>query len=785
MRFSEKFLAARPAWPAGRAREMNLFVGFRAIIGSKRTAGPVLLRLTASSLYRAFVNGEFIGHGPVPSPHGYSRVDEWGIGAHLRAGRNVVAVEVAGYNVNGFYTLDMPSFLQAEVVDGDGRVLAATGAPQRGFRAKLLDQRVQKVQRYTFQRAFSEVYRLAPDSDRWRVDPAAPMETVACARQPQNRVLPRLIPYPAFERIPAARLVGRGRVRKHSNAPVVQLRDIAGFDDFVKRWPDNELEVVPFVEMQTYRNVGAVKLNRPVTSAEEFKLSAGDYRILDFGRDLSGFIGARIACRRTARLFFLFDELLSDGDVNFRRDTDVVNILAYDVRPGTYSVESFEPYTLRYLKIVVLDGECAIRGAYLREFANPDATRARLVATDRHVKVLFEAARETYRQNAADLFTDCPGRERGGWLCDSYFTSRTAFALSGNTASEKYFLQNFLLPRSFPGLPPGMLPMVYPGDPWAEFIPNWALWFVLQLEEYARRSGDAEMVGKFRSRVMKLLRYFERFRNADGLLEGLESWVFVDWSKANSFVQDVNYPTNMIYAGALDAVGRMYGESRFLREATRVRAAVRRQSFDGDFFVDNAVRKEGRLQRTRNRTEACQYYAFYFGVATPKSHPALWRRLLTRFGPLAPASAFPAIHRGGVLVSWMLRLDLLSRFGHSAQVWRETVKYFLPMARLTGTFWEHAHTRASCNHGFASHVAHVLFRDVLGIWDVDPAARVVTVRLADDLPMSRCEGAMPLGREAIRMKWWKRGKRRFYRLEVPAGWRVRRVALGNRHWEEA
>ena len=87
---------------------------------------------------------------------------------------NVVAFEVAGYNINSFYLLDQPSFLQAEVVAGD-EVLAATGEDGKPFEAGVLGERVQKVQRYSFQRTFSEVYRLAPGSNRWRSDPTAPL----------------------------------------------------------------------------------------------------------------------------------------------------------------------------------------------------------------------------------------------------------------------------------------------------------------------------------------------------------------------------------------------------------------------------------------------------------------------------------------------------------------------------------------------------------------------------------------------------------------------------------
>ena len=72
----------------------------------------------------------------------------------------------------------------------------------------------------------------------------------------------------------------------------------------------------------------------------------------------------------------------------------------------------------------------------------------------------------------------------------------------------------------------------------------------------------------------------------------------------------------MLYAGALDAASKLYNLPDLHTQAEAVREAIRKQSFDGEFFVDNALRKDGQLKVTHNRTEVCQYYAFFFGVAT-------------------------------------------------------------------------------------------------------------------------------------------------------------------------
>lgn len=161
-----------------------------------------------------------------------------------------------------------------------------------------------------------------------------------------------------------------------------------------------------------------------------------------------------------------------------------------------------------------------------------------------------------------------PSRERAGWLCDSFFTARVEYVLTGTCTVEKVFLENFLLADQFEHLPEGMLPMCYPADHYdGVFIPNWAMWFVLELEEYLVRSGDTELIIRAKKRVFDLLRYLETFENADGLLERLPSWVFVEWSAANDWVQDVNFPSNMLYARMLQAVARLYQEPGLLKKA--------------------------------------------------------------------------------------------------------------------------------------------------------------------------------------------------------------------------
>ena len=766
------FVSAKPVWLAGREKEMNLFVGFRVTLDGKAAKNAVL-RMTGSSVCRLFVNGEFLGYGPARGPQGFFRVDAWPLAGHCKPGPNVIAIEVAGYNVNSFYFLDQPSFLQAEVVAGN-TVLASTAGTGAPFEAQAQPSRVQKVQRYSFQRPFSEVYRLTPDADAWRTGTGASFLAQKLAVQSPRALLPRLAPYPAFAVRSPLYEVFEGTVKANPAKKVWADRAIKNIGPKLGGYREAELSSLPFYDVQRLETVSKARTGKPLEAKSLLDLADGQFRILDFGRNDSGFFGATLRVDAPARVYFVFDEILDQDDVNVTR-LSCCNVVSYDLTAaGSYPVECFEPYTLRYLKVIAVGAACEVSDLHFREYVNSATGRATFTSSDEALNRIFEAARETFKQNAVDVFTDCPSRERAGWLCDSFFIGRVAVDLCGDTRMERLFMQNFLLPPSFENLPDGMLPMCYPSDHNdGVYIPNWAMWFVIQLDEYLQRSGDRATVDALKPRVLALLEFFKKYKNSDGLLEKLPSWVFVEWSFANKLVQDVNYPSNMTYAEVLSCVARLYGMHELQAEADKMRETIRRQSFDGTFFIDNAKRQpDGTLKLSGERTETCQYYAFFFHTATPQTHAALWETLRTDFGPdRRQTKKFPEIHFANAFIGNYLRLELLSRQGLTAQILDETKGYFLKMADQTGTLWEHDTTQASCCHGFASHVERLMYRDVLGIRAVDAVNRKVSIGFAD-VPLQRCAGAMPVGAEMLKVSWHKSGGTFYYRVEEPKGFEV-------------
>lgn len=775
------FAAAKPVWLADRETEMNVFAGFRATI-ERPTSGSVQLRLTGSTVYRAFVNGEFVGYGPARGPHGYYRIDEWDITPLLRDGANTIAVEVAGYNQNSFYTLDQPSFLQAEVTN-DGRVLARTDAVAADaatsadgtalFQGFDLPWRRQKIQRFSFMRAAAEAYTMEPGDADWHVGKSSRAVAQTVETTENKALLHRGVTYPAFPTRQPVAHHGAGTLQALEK-PTSEWRDrsIDNIGPTLNGFTRDELELVITDEFLKHPDDTASTVSGIYQPDDRLELAPLDFREVNYGRILTGFTALDVECTTPTRLVITFDETLTENHVNPLRQR-LVNGLIYDLQPGSYSLEQFEPFTYQYLRVATYSGGATIKNIRLREYANDDVWTAQFRSSDPRLNLLFEAGRETYRQNALDTFMDCPSRERAGYLCDSFFTARAAADLSPNMKVENVFFENYLLPKTFEHIPDGMLPMCYPSDHNGSiYIPQWAMWFVVQLDEYSRRTADQSIIKALEPRVTKLLAYLAGFENSDGLLEKLPGWNFLEWSESQKWMQDVNYPTNMLYAAALDVAARLYDQPEKAEKAARVRKAVLAQSFNGQFFIDNAVRTSHSLELTKNHSEMCQYFAFFFNTATPESHPELWQRLLTDFGPQRKdTKLWPEVKPANAFVGNVVRLELLSRAGLHKKAMEEAVGYYLYQAEWSGTLWEMVGPTNSMNHGFASHICHLLNRDVLGVASVDHNARTVRVHIPDT-GVQWCEGRIPAPDGFIDLGWKRSGDSLEYRCEVPAGYKL-------------
>ncbi len=707
------FNKAVPVWAKEYTDDKNIVLSFESELDFKGQKAEI--KIAADALYRLMVNGEFVCHGPQRCGRGFWRVDTIDLTAVLKSGVNKIAVWVARHGVSSFEYVLQDSFLQAEVlVNGD--VVLATDI-NGDFTAKRVLSREQKVERYTIQRPFIEVWNLP-------LTYSAELQLVKV----ENIVLyDRTVAMPEFLEIAPEKLTADGEVfYKLKNFPGSNQHERPNSINF-----SYKKEELPIVHRDILASINSKTINKYDKSFElPVTVDENNFFICKFPYEDTGFLMVDVECETDSTVYFLYDEITYDGDVTPEKRCAATNMITFNLQKGAHKFTCLEPMTMHYIKAVCGKGKVQINGIKLKEYVNPEARKAKFISDDEALNRVFDAAVNTFAQNAVDLFTDCPSRERAGWLCDSFFTARVEKDLTGDSKIEKSFLENFFMATSFPDMPKNMLPMCYPSYVDSkQFIPNWVMFLVIQLDEYISRTGDREMLKLAKERIYGLEEYFKQFINADGLLENLKGWVFVEWSQANHWVQNINYPSNMMYYAMLKAISRMYGDKALSDKADALKETIINKSFNGRFFRDHSVIDEnGDVTTPEDITEVCQYYAFFTGIADKETYPELLDIIVNDFGPGHKCKeTHPEVYPANAFVGNYLRMEILSFTGNKDRILDEMKLYLEYMANLTGTLWEHDSTTASCNHGFASHAVRTVFRDCLGVDEVDEVNKKIVL----------------------------------------------------------
>lgn len=705
---------------------------------------PVVMRIAARSMYRLYVNGKIVAHGPARTAHGYCRVDTPDITAFLHFNGNVnhIAVEVmtygpdyAGYNQ---YANDIPlesGLLTAEITVGDD-VFCATGTERSDWRVCRLSARVPSAERISHCRACVEIYHLDDEYHLWRTGkgeegdiPFVPAVCLPGEAVPQYLV--RRAPMPTLDRTDYRDLLAYNTCRIDDTLPRGELF-------FEKNSPHyHALPEHPTADCRRTvsdpsRGIRAEKTDAgfcfsPVGGA------GGDFCAMwDGGENRVGFVGLTVECERAGIIDLVRTELLTpDGEINYAHNT----VIRLYVPKGETQFVSMEPGLARYVKLMFRGtGAVTVKELYLLDDAYPAQERHRttFLCSDENVNRLYAAAERTLILNTLDIFMDCPDRERGGWLCDSLWTGRAASLLLSDDRVERDFLENFLL------TPPeemfrAFFPEVYPAHKSAEGYKNspgittWSFWLMCELCEYIRRTGDTVLRDSARARVTAFVCGAESFVGSSGLLEHLPG-IFIDWSMSNRAenTSPISVAANALFAYMMENLGETFGVSEWLETGKTVRTILRRAILCGMDTADLSaipdalgIREDGSLLGKGVTTEAATYTSLWCGLFTAKESPRLARTVRDAMGPAPIRPKDPMVGASQLFIGLCIRLDMLCRQEFFGKMYDDMLALYLPQLKEgPGTLWENESpdvTTTSRCHGFTAHAGVHLVRDILGL----------------------------------------------------------------------
>lgn len=660
--------------------------------------------------YQIFLNGSLIGNGPAKAAHNYHRVSEYKF-TNLKENNRLVIV-LASYLVNNFDMINEPPFIQYELLNNND-VIAYSNLDSKAY---LYLPRIRKVTRFSYQRAFSESYNDKYTNEIFKFGYNITFPKLELIENKYGTLIDRNINYPHLDEV---EFFLKEKDRVHIDESLNIYQDRYMYNQGLGIFNKDEWEVDP---NKVVSQLVHEKLNKLDNHLEKDHSLAFVSKI-----SVTGFIKVDVDVLEDAELYIYFDEINESKEMiefKFYRNT-THNIVTYQLKKGRYQLLSFIPYTAKYLRITNLKGECLINKVSMVLLENPDSYRLKYEFDDEKLKLVFDAARNTFASNAVDILTDCPSRERAGWLCDSYFTGRSERLFTGYNLVEGNFLENYALYKCHGDVIKDMLPMCYPADFLNNemYIPNWALFYGVELYSFLKRENNQDLLAKSKENLLGLLRFFKKYENDIGLLEDLEDWVFVEWSPANDkeSIMGVNVPSNALYSHFLRCLGELLNDDSLIKKADHIKQKIKEIAFNGEFFVDNLIRDNNNKLVLNNRIgEVTQYYLFYFDIISKEEYPELFNMMVNSFGPNRDINVvYPNIYKSNSFIGNHLRLEVLLRHQLYEEVLKETIDYFYKMAVITGTLWEHDFASGSLNHGFSSFTAYEIFEALTGIYKID------------------------------------------------------------------
>lgn len=374
-----------------------------------------------------------------------------------------------------------------------------------------------------------------------------------------------------------------------------QKWDRAGFDD--RRWqaasvvggPGGALtpEIAPPIRaMHTY---APVKVTHPKPGAT----------IYDLGQNFAGWPEIAVTGKAGATVKLIPGELLDKNGLVWQRSSGGPQWFSYTLRGSGKGVETWHPrfsyYGFRYVQVEGAEGNgvhiVSLRGEAVHsssqqvgEFASSDEMLNRI-----HMLILH-----AIENNAVSIFTDCPHREKLGWLEETHLMATSLlydFDFAGLYAATA---RNIADVQRKSGPEAGMVPTIAPQyvvfEPkYAVFndSPEWGSAAVLAPWQVYQRTGDraflAEQFG-----VMRAYAGYLGSRAHDGIVDyGLGDWFdigpgdagFSKLTTAGVTGTAIYYQDLMALEQTAAVLGRNEESRAYAEQAARVR-----ESFNAKFF---------------------------------------------------------------------------------------------------------------------------------------------------------------------------------------------------------
>ncbi|MFW6145705.1 MAG: alpha-L-rhamnosidase C-terminal domain-containing protein [Planctomycetota bacterium] len=732
---------------------------FRRRFDASELGEAPTLRISADSRYKAYLNGELISRGPCRGTLEYYNYETIDLTRRLRAGENVLAVEVRWYGKH---------FPQAEIHRMPGLWAMLGGASRPDVIVT------------------DASWKLFP-TDAYAPDPIPAPQPLSsyCVVDPCEDIDLRRLPLgwtePDFDDASWARAAtttpayGRYQTLKHTH----WYRELAG-------------RTIPPLEETPVAPAGGLERGRITLSSDPRRVRSieGDlhpadeavpafwadpaepltfgepgthYVIVNMGELLTGYPHLTIEAPSGTMVEYRYSEALSRDLVKGVRDDPAAGTVEgyfdlFTTRAGDVTLTPFVWRTFRFLRIAVHhpNGTATLKRLRVDYTAYPFRQAATFESAEPLHRQLWDLSWRTARLCAHEHYEDCPFYEQLQYVGDTRLQALISYMIAGDFRLARQALRQWGDTRRPDGITKSRTPS---NAAQLQIIPQFSLIWIHFLEDFFRYSGDVAFVAELFDGVEGVLKWFDRFA-VDDVCEDVPYWVFTDWSypRRRRWCGSMG-ELNLQRIGALqatsrlaEAIGETKAKAHYARKARRAAKAVREAYYskEAGLFLDE---RDGTLLG-----EHPSLLAILYGVVSGGKARALLRRVEKR-EDLARTTIYYSYYT----------FRTYDKLGRWADAYRLRRYLWTEQLALHATTWfeKGPQSRSDC-HAWGAWIMCDLMTSLLGLQPAAPGfARVRVAPNPMGLPWAR--GTMPTVRGTIAAAFERDGDAVRYTITLPAG----------------
>ncbi|MGI9070630.1 MAG: family 78 glycoside hydrolase catalytic domain [Bryobacteraceae bacterium] len=724
---------------------------FRRSFGLPSKPEHLTIHVSGDNRYELYVNGERVSWGPARGDLTHWRYESVDIAPQLRSGRNALAAVVWNdgvYKAVAQITNQTGFVLQADrpedaVVNTNGAwkcIQDRAYAPQplppdqsTGYYALAANERFNaNLYRWGWQQTD---YNDSSWVGAHEASPAAPRD----ARDAPNRwmLTPRAIP---LEEQTPQRIL---KIRKAEGVAV----------------PENFPAQASPLTVPAHTTASLLLDQTYLTTA---------YPVMT----VSGGKGATIKLRYAESLYVRKTSAEHPADKGNRNDVEGKQFYGssdtYLADGGSHRI--YRPLfwrTYRYLKLEVQTSDEPLTFEDLQSIftAYPFQNRATFRIAERgankEIQQILSTGWHTARLCAHETYMDCPYYEQLQYAGDARIQMMVSLYMTGDSRLMKNGIELLNSSRTAEGATYSRAPSFL-----QQYIPPFSLWWVGMVHDYWMYVDNIDFVREMLPGVRSVLAFYARYQKANGSLNRMPWWNFVDWVKQwpngeppadvdGSSAAALDLQLLLAYQWAADletAIGNRALGDEYKAAAGKLKAAVLATDWDPTrgLFADQPSH--------RTYSQQVNTLAVLAGVVPPEQARSVVEKV-TNDASLAQSSIYFRAYTNATL----RKVGLGDRYLDMLGPWRE----MLAQGLTTWAEWSGPDARSDC-HAWGSSPNYELLRTVAGIESLAPGFR--RVRIAPNPgKLEHINASMPHPWGEIHLSLERRGGKLLADVDLPNG----------------